>query len=156
RETRQHVYRLAVVEIAVRGKENARLDLAKAVEHALHAEIGRARRPDRADAGRGEHRDDGAGKIGHVRGDAVARLDAGRAQRLREPRHFVVQLGVGHAAFYAVLAPEHDGGFGVAPSQQVFREIQVRLREPARARHAIRVLERDVALALGDYAAKVP
>jgi hypothetical protein len=83
-------------------------------------------------------------------------LDAGRAQRLREPRHFVVQLGVGHAAFYAVLAPEHDGGLGVAPAQQVFGEIQARLREPARAGHAVRVLERDVPLALGDYAAEVP
>ena len=38
--------RLAVVPVAVDGEEHARLDLAEAVEHALHAEVRRARRPD--------------------------------------------------------------------------------------------------------------
>ena len=49
--------RLAVVPVAVDGEEHARLDLAEAVEHALHAEIRRARRPDGAEARRAEHRD---------------------------------------------------------------------------------------------------
>ncbi len=42
---------LAGIEVAVRGDEHLGLDLAEAVEHALFAEVGRARRPHRADRG---------------------------------------------------------------------------------------------------------
>ena len=56
--------RLAVVPVAVHREEHARLDLPEAIEHTLHAEIRRARRPDRALARRPQHRDD---RLGHVR-----------------------------------------------------------------------------------------
>ena len=43
------VVRLAGVVVAVGGDEHRRLDLAEAIEHALDAEVRRARRPHRAD-----------------------------------------------------------------------------------------------------------
>ena len=64
RPCRRTAMRLAVVPVPVDGEEHARLDLAEAIEHALHAEIRRARRPHRAQARRAEHRDD---RLGHVR-----------------------------------------------------------------------------------------
>ena len=77
--------RLAVVPVAVDGEEHARLDLPEAVEHALHAEIRRARRPHGAQARRPEHRADRLGHVGDVRRDPVARRDAQRLQRRSRP-----------------------------------------------------------------------
>ncbi len=156
-EARHDVDRLAVVEIAVGAEEYAWLDLAEAVEHALHAEIRRARRPDRADARRRKHRDYGARDVGHVGRDAVSGLDAARAQRLREPRDLVMRARrTSRCQHTRVLAPEYDRCLAVAPAQQVFGEIQARLREPTRTRHAVAVLDDDIAPALGDDAAEFP
>ena len=54
----QAVVRLAGVDVAVGGDEHPRLDLAEPIEHALDAEVRRARRPDGADGRRAERRDD--------------------------------------------------------------------------------------------------
>ena len=79
--------RLAGVAVAVGGDQHLRLDLAEAVEHALDAEIRRARRPDRAEARGGEHRDDRLRHVRQVAGDPVAGADAlGRAARPRSAR----------------------------------------------------------------------
>ena len=66
-EPRQHVVALAAIEIAVSGDQHARLDLAEAIEDALHAEIGRTRRPDRADRRGAERGDDRFRQVRHVR-----------------------------------------------------------------------------------------
>ena len=52
-------------------------------------------RVNRAEPRAGEHREDRFGHARHVDDDAVALLEAERAQRAGEPRHFVAQLGVG-------------------------------------------------------------
>ena len=72
---------LAVVVVAVAGDQHLRLDLAEAVEHALHAEVGRAGRPHRADRRRRQHADDALGHVGQDGGDPVAGADARLAQR---------------------------------------------------------------------------
>ena len=45
-------HRVPPVPVALHGQQHGRLDLGEAVEHRLHAELGRARRPDRAEAAR--------------------------------------------------------------------------------------------------------
>ena len=76
--------RLAVVPVAVDGEQHARLDLSEAVEHALHAEVRRARRPDRAAAPtcRASRRSSRACWAGTPRRDRRQRCPC--AQRLRE------------------------------------------------------------------------
>ena len=78
RDARKRVVRLAVVVIALDREQHLRLDLAEAVEHALCAEVGRAGRPDRAEAGSRQHENDGLGHVRHERRDAVAFLHASR------------------------------------------------------------------------------
>ena len=50
-----------------RGRRHRGLDLAEAVEHALHAEVRRAARPDRSQARRGERNAGTSGRRGDVR-----------------------------------------------------------------------------------------
>ena len=57
-DSRQRVVRLSAVEIAVGRDEHSGLDLPEAIDHALHAEVGRAGRPDRANRRGAERRDD--------------------------------------------------------------------------------------------------
>ena len=75
--------RLAVVPVAIDGKEHLGLDLPEAVEHALHAEIRRRGRPDSTQARGGERGDDCLGHVREVSGHAVSLLHARRAQTLR-------------------------------------------------------------------------
>jgi hypothetical protein len=139
------VMRLAVVVIPVDGEQHLGLDLAEAVDDALHAEIRRAGRPHGADARRREHGDDRLGHVRQIAGDAVARLDAHRRQRLGEPRDFGVQLGPGDRPLDLVLAPEDQGRRRVVPAQQVLREVEPGLREEPRAGHPVRMVQRDLA-----------
>ena len=64
------------VAIAVDGEEHLRLDLAEAIDHAAHAELGRAARPDRAQRGRGQQRDERLRHVRQVRGHPVAAAHA--------------------------------------------------------------------------------
>ena len=133
--------RLAVVPVAVHGEEHARLDLAEAVEHALHAEIGRARRPHRAQARRAQHRHDGLGHVRNVRRDAIARPRFPGLQRRGHPRRRRHQFRMRDAADEPVLAAKHEriaGIVGRAAREQVFREIEARVRKPSGAGHARR------------------
>ena len=155
-ELAQHVDALAAVPVAVDRQQHRRLDLAEAVEHALHAEVRRARRPDGTDRRGGEQADD---RFRHVRDDgrdAVAGLHALGAQRLREPRDGVVNIGEGQRAAHLVLAAEDHRGLVVAAAQQVLGVVEPRLGEPLRAGHAVTVDQRVFAARLGDDAAEVP
>src|SRR5687767_13753977 len=51
RQLRQAVMGPSGVVVAVCREQHGRLDLAEPIEHALHAEVGRAGRPHRADGG---------------------------------------------------------------------------------------------------------
>ena len=133
---------LAAVEIAVGAEQHFRLDLAETVEHALHAEIGRTARPDRAEACGCQHRRGRFGQVRQVAGHAVSLLHAGVGKRLRQPGHQVVKVAMAQAALDPVLAPENDRVAMVARAQQVFGEVQPCVGKPQRARHAIAVDER--------------
>src|SRR5207253_2597404 len=62
---------LAPVAVAVDREQHLRLDLREAVDDAADAELGRAARPDRADARAAEEGRDRLGDVREVRGDAV-------------------------------------------------------------------------------------
>src|SRR6266581_3413499 len=152
----ERAHDLAVVEIAVGGEEHGRPDLAETVEHALHAEIGRGRGQDRAQARDREHHRRRLGHIGKVGGDAVAGLHAQSAQRLRRARHEIVQLAVRQASLHAVLAPEHDRGGGIAPAQQILGEVEPRIWKPLRPGHPVAVQKRALPLAARAHAGESP
>ena len=146
---------LPLPEVAVRRQQDAGLDLAEAVEDALHAEVGRCGRDRRPEARRGEHVHDRLRHVGDVAGHAVARGESQRLQRLREPRGRVVELRPAQVAADAVLGPEEERGRVVAPPEQVLREVQPGVGIPARPRQAVEVDDHALA-ALADDPAEVP
>ncbi len=129
------------VVVAVAGDQHLGLDLAEAVEHALHAEVGRAGRPDRADRSSGQHRRNALRHVGHDGGHAVAGLDAEFAQGRAGARHLAAQLVVAHLARDLVLAAEDQRRPVTFLSQQVLGEIQPGVGKEARARHLVGVDE---------------
>ena len=134
-----HVDRLAVITVAVDRDQHLGLDLAEAVDHPLDAEVGRARRPDRAERGGRKHGDDGLCRVRHHRRHPVARADALAPQRRGELRDLLVQFTVAQLAPPPVLGPGDDRGAIVAVAQQVFSEIELRADEPAGAGHPLAI-----------------
>ncbi len=67
---------LVAVPVAADGEQHLRFDLTEAVDHAALAELARARRPHRAEAGAGEEGDERLRDVRHVPDDAVTRPDA--------------------------------------------------------------------------------
>jgi hypothetical protein len=67
----------AGVAVAGAGDQHFGFDLAETVDHALGAEVRRRARPDRPEAGGGEHRHQGLPGVGHARGHPVAEADTG-------------------------------------------------------------------------------
>ena len=84
--------RLAAVPVAVDAEHQLRRELRESVEDAARAEIRAAARPDRADAGRREHRDDGIGRVRQTADDPVALDDPEPAQRRRQLPHARAEL----------------------------------------------------------------
>src|SRR5439155_7375309 len=99
---------LAVVAVAVGAEEHFRLDLAEALEHAVDAEVGRARGPDDSLGNRGEREHPRLGDVRDERRDAVARAQPERKQGLRGARHVAVEIGIGDTAAKARLVPEYE------------------------------------------------
>ena len=147
--------RLAVVPIAVDRHEDLGLDLAKAVEHPALAEIGRAGREDGAERSDRQHQRDGLRQIRHHRRDAVALADAGRAQRLLQPRDQRLQLVPGQPVGDLVLAAEDQRVARAGRLQQVLGEIDLGVGEKLRARHLVAVDQAARAL-VADDAAIIP
>ena len=125
--------------VAVGDEEHRRIDLREAVDHGARAELGRRRRPDRADRDRRQHGHDRLRDVRHVRGDAVSRPHAERAQLRREHAHRAAELLPRHLGERAELRAVHErrlagpGTFLVA--QQVFGVVDARAAEPHGARH---------------------
>ena len=67
---------LLAVAVTADGEQHLGLDLPESVDDAAGAELGRARRPDRAEARRRQERGDRLRDVREVRDDAVARTDA--------------------------------------------------------------------------------
>src|SRR5688572_27912960 len=152
RQPLQHLARLllrvellAAVDVAIGAEKDFGLDLPEAVEHALHAEVGRAARPDRAEARGREERGGRFGYVRQVARDPVALFHAGVGESLSDPRHEVVKLALREATLHAVLAPERDRRGCVALAQQVLRIVEASVGEPACARHAVGVDEAPIA-----------
>jgi len=125
----------AGITVAGAGDQHLGLDLAEAVDDALGAEVWRGARPDRAEAGGGQHADQGLPGIGHARGDPVPPADTGRPQAVLQAGDVGGQFGVGQLFALAVLADRHHRRVIVAATQQVFGKIQARARKPLGAGH---------------------
>ena len=83
---------LVAVAVAGDGQQHLRLELAEPVEHAAHAELRRARRPDRAEAGAREEGDERLRDVRQVGDDPVARPDAEPLQAGAGAGHLLAQL----------------------------------------------------------------
>ena len=83
------------LDAAGRGEDELRLGVVDALGELVRREAAEDDRVDRAEARAGEHRHHRLGDHRHVDEDAVALLDAPPAERAREARHRVAQLGVG-------------------------------------------------------------
>ena len=154
--TLERVVRLPVVAVAVGAEQHLGLDLAEAVDHAVDAEIGRARRPDDALRQRGERQHAGLGQVRDEGGGAIAGAQPDAEQRLHCPRDVARQVGVAHPAPEAVLVPEHQRIAAIAAAQQVLRDVEACLGIPARAGHLVAVHQHGGALARRDHAAGIP
>ena len=134
---------LAVVVVAVDREQHARLDLAEAVDHALHAEVRRARGEDRAARRRAQHRDDRLRHVRHVGRDAVAcaRCRAPRAPRERATRAHAARRAT--AAARTLSSPQNTSASPSSSARLRSSRFCAKLRrasgKPARARHAIGV-----------------
>src|SRR5262249_20810906 len=100
-------------------------------------EVGRAGRPDRPEAGRGQHRDDRLGHVRHEAGNAIADADAKITQRGGHARDVVIQLAVRQASPRTALRPEDERLTIVAKPGEILGEVEPRADEPARAKLGI-------------------
>ena len=127
---------LAAVAVAVDGEHHLGLDLGEAVHDAAGAEVGRAARPDRAQAGGGEEGDQRLGRVGEVGDDAVAAPHAQGPQALRDRGDLLAELAPADLAQLTQLGGVADGDLvGVLASEDVLGVVQLRALEPAGARH---------------------
>ena len=144
----QAIATFAVVEAGVGGEQQLRSDLAEAFDHGMRIEVWRAGRPDRTERTRRQHRDDRLGDVGQHSGDVIADADAGSLQRLRETTDLRMQLRVADLALLAAFVAERDRGAFVPEAQQVLREVQGDVREPAGARHPVAIDQHRFVLAM--------
>ena len=151
----QAVDRFAVVPVAIDTDQHLGLDLPEAVEHALHAEIRRGRRPDGSERAHRQHGNQGFRQVGQVAGHPVAGTDAGVDQEPLEARHLGIELGPAHPALDLVLAPEDQGFALVTILQQILGIVEACLGKPAGARHPVAIAQHRLAL-VADRAAKIP
>ena len=123
--------------VAGDGEQHLRLELAEPVDHAAHAELGRARRPDRAEARRGEEGDERLRDVRQVRDDAVAGADAEPLQPGAGARDLLAQVAERELARPARLRvrDDRDRARVLVAAEHVLGVVQPRAREPLRARH---------------------
>ena len=134
------------VDVAVDADHDLGLDLAEAVEDRQRPHVGRAHRPDRAQAGAGEEGDRGLRQVGQDGADPVAGNHAHARERRRERRHLAAQLGPGDLERLAVrlhrLVAKDDrrmagGVAALGMAEHVLRVVDLRAAEPLGARHRL-------------------
>ena len=114
------------VAVALGGDQDLRLDLLEAVDDGGRSELGRAARPDGADARAGQERHDGLGHVRHVRRHAVAALHPESAQPGGAARHLIRELVPGQLAERLGLRGVHDRGLPrPRPAEQVLGVVQL-------------------------------
>ncbi len=134
-----HVVALAAVDVAVDGEQHGGLDLGEPVVDGAGAEVRRARRPDRAEARRGQERHEGLDAVGRQRDDAIALPDPDRDEPGPRPADEITQLAPGDRALEAVFTGEDQREVVVgAVVERVLGVVQRGAGEPLRARHLAR------------------
>ena len=120
-------------------QQHRRLELHEAVDHAAHAELGRAARPDRSEARRCCERDQRLGDVRQVGDDAVARADAEPHEPGPCTRHLLAEVGKRELGRLARLRVRDDRDLVrvLLVAEQVLCEVQPRTREPGRAGHRV-------------------
>ena len=134
----------AAVTVAIDRQQELGVDLAEAVQHAGMAHVGRAARPDGADAGAGKKGDRGFRNVGQIGHHPVARADAERAQRIGHRRNLIAQFAPGELRQAAQFGTGDDGGriggrvIGVE-AKYLLGKIEPGAIEPGCARHSVLV-----------------
>ncbi len=126
---------LDAVAVAVDDQQHRRVDLPDPVDHRGDAELRRARRPHRPEAGA---REEGHDRLGHVRqvaDDPVATSDAEPTQPRRGAGDLVGELVVAERDLVPGLAASDDRGRAATTTQRVLGVVQRGAGEPHRARH---------------------
>jgi hypothetical protein len=135
---------LAAIDRAVAGDQHLGVDLEEAVAHRGHAHVGRGQAPHRAQRRAGQEGHDRLRDVGQVGRNAVAALNAERAQRGRQRAGLVDQVGpcdLDAAAFgLHALVAEHDRRHARAVRRRCVAchlrgVVQLRAGEPSRAGH---------------------
>ena len=127
---------LAAVAVAVDREQHPGLDLREAVDHRAGAEVRRAARPDGPDRRGGQERDERLGRVRDVGDDPIAPFDAQRPEAGRRRGDLPFQLAPRERVELAQLGGVLDRQRGrVAVTEDVFRVVQLRALEPARAGH---------------------
>ena len=136
RDGRADVEALAAVDIAVDGEQHGGLDLGEPVVHGAGPEVRRARRPDRAEAGRGQERHERLDAVGRQRDHPVAATDPERDESRPRPADELAQLTTGDRALEPVLAGVDQRGVGVAAGGEgLLGVVQRGTGEPPRPGH---------------------
>ena len=126
----------AAVAVAVDREQHLRLDLGEAVDDRPDSEVGRAGRPDRADARAREKRGDGLLDVREVGDDAVARADPEAAQAFRDGRRVGAQALPARLPERPELRGVHERyGVRALTGEDVLGIAQPRSGEPPGARH---------------------
>ena len=126
----------AAVAVAVHAEQHLRRQLAEPVADPAPAEVGRAARPHRADAGGGEHRDHGLRGVRQAGGDPVAGTDAHAAQPGGEHPDAVREIRPGQPRERRALGLVVQRVLArLLAAQHVLGVVQPGPGEPVRARH---------------------
>ena len=124
------------VAVALGGDQDLWLDLLEAIDHCGGSELGRAARPDGADARAGQERHHRLGHVRHVRRHPVAALHPEPAQPGGAARHLIRELVPAQLAQRLGLRRVHDRRLPrPRPSEQVLGVVQLGAREPLGSRH---------------------
>ena len=131
---------LLSVDVPADCEQHLRVELTQPVDDAADAELGRARRPDRAEARRRQERDRRLRDVREVGDDTVAGADSEPLQAGARPCHLLAELAERELARLSGLGvgDDRDGVEILVAAEHVLGEVQRRAREPLRARHLAR------------------
>ena len=129
------------VAVAIAGdrEQHRGLELPKAVEHAARPELRGARRPDRAEAGRGEEAHERLGDVRHIRGDPVAAPDAEPLEARPGARDLIAQVAEREVERGTGLRAREDGDLVdvLVTTDRVCGVVELRAGKPDGARHVV-------------------
>ena len=120
---------LSPIPVAVDPYQQAWRDLAEAVHHAVHSEVGRCAGGDRPQTRRGEHRRNRLRHVGEQQRHPVASADAGGLHPLDHARHQIPECPPGKGRPRPSLRVRDDGGGGIGSLKQVLGEVEPRAGE---------------------------